>query len=257
MIEGKQFVFCLSIVMMATMLYAARYARQGKKINIRKLAALEAIPDAIGRATEAGRPVHFTPGLAALTWEEAPQTFAAMSLLSYVARLTARFDVRLIVTLVQPDVLPLAQETVRQAYLSEDRYSSLSNADVWFVANEQFPYAAAVSGIIKRDEVAANFMFGAFWAENLMIAEVGTQVDAFQVSGTASVGQVPFFVTTTDYCLIGEELYAASAFVADDVVQLGAILGQEICKGIAALLLVVGVIVTALGSSYFMELLSL
>ena len=106
-----------------------------------------------------------------------------------------------------------------------------------------------------REKPAANFLFGAFWAENLMLAEVGTQVNAFQVSGTASIGQVPFFVTSTDYCLIGEELYAAAATVASDETQIAAIFGQDLCKGVAVLLLAVGVIVTAFGSDFFVRLL--
>jgi hypothetical protein len=68
---------------------------------------------------------------------------------------------------------------------------------------------------------------------------------------------VPFFVTTTDYCLIGEELYAAAASLTADEVFLGAILGQDICKAIMVALLVAGVIATAFGSDLFIKLLSL
>ncbi len=257
MIQGRQFTFWLFVVMVAGMLYSSRYIKKGKRVNIRKLAALEAIPEAIGRATEEGRPVHFCPGLASITGLDAPQTFAAISLLRYVARLSARHDIRLIVTIRIPEVLPLAHETVRQAYLEEDRYDSFNNASVRFLSNQQFAYAAAASGVIMREKPAANFLFGAFWAENLMLAEVGSQVNAFQISGTASIGQVPFFVTTTDYCLIGEELYAAAASLTADEVQLGAILGQDLCKGIAAAILAVGVIFTAFGSDLFIRLLGL
>ncbi|NLC16146.1 MAG: hypothetical protein GX784_07500 [Firmicutes bacterium] len=258
MIQGRQFTLLLFLVMSVIMLYAGNYVRKGKKtIKIRRLSAVEAIPEAIGRATEAGRPVHFSPGLAAITGLDAPQTFAGISLLRYIAKLTARYDVRLIVTIRQPAVLPLAQETIRQSYLEEGKFDALSQVDVMFLSDQQFAYAAAASGVIMREKAAASFLFGAFWAENLMLAEVGTQVDAYQISGTASIGQVPFFVTTTDYCLIGEELYAAAASLTADEVFLGAILGQDICKGIMVALLVVGVIVTAVGSDLFVRLLSL
>jgi hypothetical protein len=257
-IQGRLFTFWLFVIMSVVMLYAGSYVKKGNKtIKIRRLTPLEAIPEAIGRATEAGRPVHFSPGLAAITGQDAPQTLAGISLLRYVAKLTAKYDVRLIVTIRRPEVLPLAQETIRQSYLEEGKYDSFANVSVQFLSDQQFAYAAAASGVIMREKPAASFLFGAFWAENLMLAEVGTQVDAFQISGTASIGQVPFFVTTTDYCLIGEELYAAAASLTADEVFLGAILGQDICKAIMVALLVAGVIATAFGSDLFIKLLSL
>jgi hypothetical protein len=254
MIEGRRFTFILFVIMIAVIWYADRYAKQGKKIKIRRLAALDGIPESIGRATEEGRPAHFSPGLGGISGDTAPQTFAAIAVLGYVAKLTAKHDIRLIVSIRQPEVLPLALDTVKQAYLEEDKYHSLSNTDVRFLSNAQFAYAAAVSGVMMREKPAANFLFGAFYAENLMMAEVGAQVNAFQISGSASIGQIPFFVTTTDYCLIGEELYAAAASLEGDETQLGAILGQDLTKGIAVVLLVLGVIVTAVGSNAFIEL---
>jgi len=212
--------------------------------------------EGIGRATEMGRPVHFTPGLGWITGLDAPQSFAALSILGYVARLAAKFDVKLIVTIRIPEVYPMAMETVRGSYLAEDKIDKFVPTDVRFLSSQQFAYAAAAAGIIMREKVAANFMMGAFFAENLMLAEVGCQVNAFQVSGTASLGQVPLFVATTDYFLIGEELYAASAYLSQDAVQLGSILGQDLCKIIAAVILAIGAVVTAAGSDFFTTLLS-
>lgn len=231
-------------------------AKSGKPVRIRRLPALDAIDEAMGRATEMGRPVHFTPGLAAITGLDAPQTIAAISILGYVSKLAAQFDVRLITTIRQPEVYPLALETVREAYQVEDKIDKFVPTDVRYLSNQQFAYAAAASGIILREKVAANFMLGAFWAENLMLAEVGNQVNALQVSGTASLGQVPLFVATTDYFLIGEELYAASAYLSQDPVQLGSVYGQDICKMLAAALLVIGVLGTVAGSDFFINLLS-
>ncbi len=256
MIQGRVFTFWLLALFVGIMLYSMQKAKSGKPVRIRRLPALDAIDEAMGRATEMGRPVHFTPGLAAITGLDAPQTIAAISILGYVSKLAAQFDVRLITTIRQPEVYPLALETVREAYQVEDKIDKFVPTDVRYLSNQQFAYAAAASGIILREKVAANFMLGAFWAENLMLAEVGNQVNALQVSGTASLGQVPLFVATTDYFLIGEELYAASAYLSQDPVQLGSVYGQDICKMLAAALLVIGVLGTVAGSDFFINLLS-
>ena len=256
LIEGRVFSFWLLMVVIGVILYSMWRARTGNPVRVRRLAALDAIDEAIGRATEMGKPVHFCPGLAPLTGLDAPQTLSAMVLLGYVAKLTARFDVPLIVTIRQPDVFSVAQETVRQAYQEEGKTDKYIPTNIRFLSNQQFAYATAASGIIMREKVAANFLIGAFWAENLMLAEVGCRVNAFQISGTASIGQVPLFVPTTDFVLIGEELYAASAYLSQDVVQLGSIRGQDLCKVIALALLLAGIVAKAIGSDYFISLLS-
>ena len=47
-------------------------------MSIRKIPGLDAIEEAIGRATEMGRPVHYCPGIGGISAVEAPQTFRAL-----------------------------------------------------------------------------------------------------------------------------------------------------------------------------------
>ena len=58
------FTSCIFIfAFIAIVYYYLRRARAGLPIpEIRKIPGLEAVDEAIGRATEMGRPVHFTPG---------------------------------------------------------------------------------------------------------------------------------------------------------------------------------------------------
>lgn len=56
------------------------------------------------------------------------------------------------------------------------------------------------------------------------------------------MAQVPFFVAACDYCLIGEEFYAAAAYIGHDPVLTGSIAGQDWGKILAISLLVVGII---------------
>jgi hypothetical protein len=233
-----------------------RRVSKGKEVSIRKIPGLDAIEEAIGRATEMGRPVHYCPGIGGISAVEAPQTFSGLAILNYVARLTARFDVPLIVTIRQPEVFPMAEETVRQAYLEEGRSDAYDPSNIRFLSSQQFAYAAAVFGIMSREKPAANLMFGAFWAEALMLAEVGAEVGAMQITGTAQLSQVPFFVASSDYTLIGEELFAAAAYLSGDSNQIGSIVGQDMAKLIVVFLIVVGVVTRSFGSTFFEELLS-
>jgi hypothetical protein len=83
-----------------------------------------------------------------------------------------------------------------------------------------------------REQPAANFFMGAYYAESLLLAEPGAATGAIQIAGTDSDHQLPFFITACDYTLIGEELYAASAYLSREPALVGTLRGQDIGKGV-------------------------
>jgi hypothetical protein len=255
-ISGRVFAFWSLVIISACIIYSIVKARGGKLPFIRTIPGLAALEEAVGRATEMGRPVHFTPGIAGLTGETASQTYAALEVLSYVSRLVARYNSRIIVTIRQPLVLPMAEEIVRQAFLIEGKPDRYDPTDVRYLSSEQFAYAAGVMGIMEREQVAANVMLGGFWAESLMFAETGRHIGAIQIAGTANLHQIQFFVAACDYTMIGEDLYAAGAVVSRDPIKMGSIRGQDIGKIIALILVVVGVISKTVGADWLNSLMS-
>lgn len=256
-IAGRQFLLFTIIVLGAITLVAVNRATAGKWTpSIRRMAGLDAVDEAVGRATEMGKPVHFAPGIGDVAADVAPQTFAGLEVLSHVTELTANYNTELIVTIRQPNVFPLAQEIVRQGYMAAGRPDMFKEDTVQFLSSEQFAYAAGVMGLMTRREVAANIMMGAFWAESLLFAEAGAQIGAIQVAGTAQMGQIPFFVAACDYTLIGEELYAAGAYLSQDKVKLGSIAGQDIIKAITMVIILLGSLLATGGSEVLLDLMS-
>jgi hypothetical protein len=114
------------------------------------------------------------------------------------------------------------------------------------VTDEQFGFVAHVDGVMLRRRPAACFYLGAFFAESLILAETGNSIGAIQIAGTAMPTQLPFFVAACDYTLIGEELFAASAYLSRDEKMLGSLKGQDIGKVIAMIFILVGSIVTTM-----------
>lgn len=233
-----ELAFCIGLLVMISR------ARAGKKVpEIRKVNGLDALDEAIGRATEMGRPVHYSPGIGDLSNS---QTLASFAMLAYVARMCAKYDTRLIVSSRIPTVTPVMEETVRAAYTDMNKADSFNPNDIRFLSDDQFGYASGVVGLMQREQVAANVLFGAFWAESLIFAEVGSQSGAIQISGTANTAQIPFFVAACDYTLLGEEIYAASAYLSRDPVLVGNLVGQDWGKWAAAALIVAGSILSTI-----------
>lgn len=232
-------VLVFAILFSTAILWYIRKAIRGEKFYIRPLTGLSAVDEAVGRATEMGKPVVFIPGTGEL---DQIQTIAGLSVLGRVAATTARCRTPLRVPVLYPLPMAAAKETVQQAYLDEGNTDPLDPQTVQYVAGESFSFSARLGGMMSREKPAAAIYMGQFHAESLLIAEMGQSVGAIQIAGTAEPEQLPFFIATCDYTLIGEEFYAASAYLSGEPKMLGALRGQDLIKVVAALVIVGGAI---------------
>lgn len=233
----------LAIVIIGLILWFVSAAASGKQFFIRKIAGLEMVEEAVGRATEMGKPILYVPGLNDM---DDVQTIASMNLLGHLAETIARYDSKLFVPVRRSLVMTAARETVRQSYLSAGRPDAYQEDAIYYVSDEQFAYTAAVDGLILREQPAACFYLGSFYAESLILAETGNSVGAIQIAGTAKPPQLPFFVAACDYTLLGEELFAASAYLSKEPRMLGSLKGQDIGKVIAITFILVGCLLKTL-----------
>ncbi|MBM3331933.1 hypothetical protein FJY68_08815 [candidate division WOR-3 bacterium] len=218
-------------------IYYIETAKKGKNLFVRRIAGLDAVEEAVGRATEMGKPIVYVPGLGSVA---DIATIASLNILGEVAKKTAQYDSALLVPNRDPIVYTVAREIVKESYTKAGRPDAFKPDSVFFVTSEQFAFAAAVDGLMVREKPATNFFLGMFWAESLVLAETGAQTGAIQIAGTDSVFQLPFFITACDYTLIGEELYAASAYLSREPLLLGSLKGQDYGKMVILLTLVIG-----------------
>ncbi len=235
--EGKFWFLIIMLTISFVIIGFVWYAKRGGEIKVRPIAGLEAVSEAVGRATEMGKPVLFVPGILDIN---DIQTVAGITVLANVAKTAAQYDAQLKVPTARSLVMTTARETVEAAYLGEGRPDAYNEDNIYYLTDEQFGYTAGVQGVMVREQPAACFYMGAFYAESLILAETANSIGAIQVAGTAMPSQLPFFVAACDYTLIGEEFFAASAYLSNDPEQLGSLKGQDIGKIIAAGLLVVG-----------------
>jgi hypothetical protein len=104
-----------------------------------------------------------------------------------------------------------------------------------------------------REKTAANLYLGSFFAESLVLAETGFSTGAIQVAGTANIHQLPFFVAACDYALIGEELYAASAYLSNEPMLVGTLKASDIAKIFIIAIVLAGVLTQTVGWEGFAD----
>lgn len=224
------------------------WAKSGKEFFIRRINGLDCVDEAIGRATEKGKPILFSPGISDL---DDIQTIASLSILSQLAQRAAEYDTEIIVPCRFAMVMSTAREIVKEAYLKAGRADAYREERIFFLTDDQFGYVAGVDGIIVREQPAANFFLGSFYAESLILAETGLSTGAIQTAGTANAHQLPFFVVSCDYTLIGEELFAASAYLSRDPQQVGSLKGHDFGKLLVILLILIGIALEIYGFGGF------
>ena len=249
--RGKLPILFGVLIFSGFLLIFIRQAKKGKELYVRPLSGINAVDDAIGRATEMGKPILFVLGLGTAG---DIATIAGFTILSRVAKRTAEYQTKVLVPVQDPIVLAVAQETVRTAYLEAGRPDQYDPDNVFYVTALQFPYVAAVNGIMLREKPATNFYMGVFYAESLILAETGNIAGSIQISGTDQIAQLPFFVAATDYTLIGEELYAASAYLSREPVQLGTLKAQDYSKAVAMIIVLLGAIAITAGLPFLLNM---
>lgn len=243
--RGNWFHFGRTNVLMVVLLFGGANlffisaARKGRELYVRRLPGIDAVDEAIGRATEMGKPILYVLGTGTAG---DIGTIAGCTILARVARRTAEYQTEVMVPVNDPVLMAVAQETVREAYLESGRPDLYRSESVFYISAMQFPYVAAVNGLMMRERPATNFYMGVFHAESLLLAEAGSVTGSIQISGTDQLAQIPFFVAATDYTLIGEELYAASAYLSKDPAQLGPLKAQDWSKMAILAIILLGVV---------------
>ncbi len=243
----------MTILLGCAIIYFIFSARKGKRLYIRKISGLDTIEEAVGRATEMGKPLLFVPGIMDL---DDMQTIAGLNILGHLAEKVAQYDSTIHVPVCRSMVLSTAKEIVKEAYIRAGRPDAFNPDSVFYLTDDQFGYVAGVDGIIMREKPAANFYLGAFYAESLILAETGFESGAIQIAGTAMPTQIPFFVAACDYTLIGEELFAASAYLSKEPTQLGSLKGQDVGKAIIIFTLLVGIVLEIFGIHFLKDFLA-
>ena len=225
-------MFFVLLTISTAIMASVFWAEAGNKVFIRSIPGIQAMEEAIGRATEMGKPTLFVPGIS--DFNEV-QTIAGINILGHVSKLTAEYDTELNVPVSKSIVMEAAREICKDSYLQVGRPDLYHNDMVHYIAESQFAYAAGINGIMLREKPAACFYQGQFYAESLLLAETGNSIGAIQIAGTGSSSQIPFFITACDYTLIGEEFLTASAILSDKQDLLGSIRGQDIAKILIAI----------------------
>lgn len=237
-VEGAISGLLTTLILAGLTYYWITAARAGRPIpSIKRLAGLDAIEEAVGRATEMGRPVMLANRRDGLGDVE---TFALWGYLGHVSSLAAKYDTRFLNLTGSHLVMAVNLEIIRQAYLEAGRPDAFNEDDCRYFPDSQWPWSSHCAGIVQREKPAAILWIGSWSGEASILPEAGATVGSIQIAACVTTGQLPFFVASCDYALMSGEVYAASAYLSGDPVMTGTIVGEDIAKLALMIITVVG-----------------
>jgi hypothetical protein len=245
---GRVTLFTLFLIYLTVALIFYWLGRRGKRFVLRRIPALDAIEEGVGRAVEMQRPVHWTAGhpRASKLYDATGAYLAAgFTILIRVAQVCMEKGARLLVSVGHPELYPIARDIVDTVYTLGGKPEEFRGENIVLVP--EYSYLAAVIGRIIRERPATHIQTGYFWYQDaLVLPEVARGEGCFNITG-GQVTALPFLIVQSDYTLIADELFAASAQITEDPVLIGYIAGLDVIKGIMIALVVAGVTLASLG----------
>ncbi len=251
---GHLHLLVLILAVGGLMIWFTDRARKGEEIFIRRIPGIDAIEEGIGRATEMGKPVLYVPGIDEL---QDIQTIASVLILGQVAETVAEYQSDIIVSCCIPIVREVADEVVKAGFYQAGHPDAYNPGNTRFISSEQFAFCAGTNGIILREKPATNIYLGRFFAESLILAETGFINRSIQIAGTAEATQLPFFVAACDYTLIGEELFAVSAYLSGDPRLVSSLKASDYIKVYCVVLLLIGTVLASFGTDWMIQFFSI
>lgn len=222
----------IAILVGAVLYLFTRRIQAGEVVGLRPVSGYKSLTNQIGRAVESGRRVHFSLGRAGLNSATSPVSLAALAALDSIAEDGCASDVPPIVTVGEGSLLPAAQDQLRGAYREAGRSGDFSNTMVEFVASNTNPmsYAAGVSDVVQHNDVGSNLLMGHFGAEIGIILEAAGRENADQIVGSDDPVALAVGSAMSDDLLIGEEIFAAGAYMKGSPSQIASLQIQDILR---------------------------
>ena len=248
MISGRFFALIWAIVFIIAEIIGGELAKRDIiKPRLKELAPLEAISELVNRATELGKPVHYTTGYAGGWGLKDKAIMAGLGILQIVAEKCAVNGTPLINTIAYGELIPIADEAMRTGSIvagEPEWYNPDMNR---FIAQETHSYALGVVDVLETEKPGASFAIGNFWSEALIITESAASQGIMQVSGCQEYSALPFLIASTDYVLLSPEMYNATAYLTKDKTLVGSIAGEDTLGLLVLVQLVLAVIFSLVG----------
>lgn len=242
--------FVLAVVGL-TLWYHARALSGNHPISKRPLPALDAMRRALARGAETGRAIHLSPGSGAIgARATTAETVAGLLAVERVASEASLNGAPILVSSGDAVAHLALRGSLRQAYQRAGLGQDYDSANVQLLAHQDpMAYASGVTTLYGRQKLEVSQLIGSFGHEFMLAGEVGAQHEVPQIAGATTTTALPLTYLTSEGALVGEEIYAAEAYLSRSPAPLARLLTQDALRTAVIVAIVVLLAITAAGIS--------
>ena len=212
----------------------------------RDIPAFTRLRQAVGLVVEDGSRLHVSLGHGALTTPQSASALAGLALLRRLADLTSAGDQPPIVTSGDATLAILSQDTL-QAAAKFSEQAAFDPTTGRLTGLTPFSYAAGAIPVIRDENVSANLLMGNFGVEVALLTDAVERKNTFVLAGSDNLTAQAVIYASAQEPLIGEEIYAAGAYVESGPLDTASLTVQDILRWLIIAAILVGALLTLAG----------
>lgn len=228
------------ILVSASLLFGITLWKRKSPANLREMPALTRLYRTLGLSIEDGTRLHISLGSGSLLDARGGSALAGLAMLRHIAERTSVSDKPSVASAGDPMLGLLTQDTLQSGYQAagvEELYVPTTGR---VTGLSPFGYAAGAMNISQNENVSANIIIGHFGPEAALLAEASDRENIVMIGASDDLtGQSVLFANTQD-AFIGEELFAAGAYLGAGASHVASLTVQDILRWVVILALLGG-----------------
>lgn len=228
------------LILAAILLLAFTFLRRRAPGSFRIINAYKRLNRAVGLAVEDGTRLHISLGRGNLFTARGGSALAGLAMLRRLSERTSVSDRPPIATAGEASLAILSQDTLRSGYRAagaEEQYRFTTGR---LTGLTPFSYAAGAVSTIHDENVSTNIVLGDLGAEAALLAEASDRENANLIAASDNLSAQSVFYASAQEPLIGEELFAAGAYVGAGASHEASLNVQDILRWLIIVFIVAG-----------------
>jgi hypothetical protein len=236
------------LVLTALLLAGLTLWRRRSPAALRLIAAYERLNRAVGLAVENGTRLHITLGRGNLVTGQGGAALAGLAMLRRLAERTSVSDRPPVVTSGDASLAILSQDTLQAGYRAVGAQDQYRFSTGRLTGLTPFSYASGALAPIHDENVSANVVIGTLGAEAALLAEAADRENTSLVAASDDLSAQSVLFAAAQEPLIGEELFAAGAYVGAGASHHASLQVQDILRWLIILAIVLGSLLKIIGA---------
>jgi hypothetical protein len=238
------------LIFAALLLLGLTFIRRKSPAILRPIEAYERLNRAVGLAVEKGTRLQISLGRGNLFTARGGSALAGLAMLRRLSERTSVSDRPPVVTSGDASLAILSQDTLQSGYRAagaEDQYRFTTGR---MTGLTPFSFAAGTLPIAQDESVSANVVIGDLGAESALLAEAADRADADLIAASDNLSAQSVFYAASQDPLIGEELFAAGAYVGAGASHEASLQVQDALRWLVILAILGGAFLKLLGFDF-------